>query len=133
MIDIESEVYTRIATGLRTCFPGITVEGYYSKAPSSFPFVSIVEADNYPTPTHLDSSESERYATLMFEVNVYSNRTSTKKSECRAIVTFIDEVMYSLNFTRLMLAPIPNMDNATIYRMTARYRAESDGTKIFRR
>lgn len=133
MIDVEAKVYTPIATALREAFKGIEVSGEYVKAPSEFPFVSIVEADNYTTPAHIDTSEAERFATLMYEINVYSNKTSGKKTECKEIVKLIDKLMYRLNFTRIALAPIPNLDNATIYRMTARYRAETDGTTIYRR
>ena len=133
MIDIEAKVYTPIATALRTAHPGVSVSGEYVKAPSEFPFVSIVEEDNYTTLAHRDGSDSERFATLMYEVNVYSNKGAKKKSECKAIMATIDELMYRMNFTRLSLAPIPNMENASIYRMTARYRAETDGTTIYRR
>lgn len=133
MIDIEAEVYTPIAAALRTAFPGITVQGNYTKSPSGFPFVSIVEEDNYTTLTHLDSGDTEKYATLMYDVNVYSNKTQGRKSECKAILSLIDSMMYAMNFTRIVRSPVPNLDNATIFRMTARYRAESDGTTIFRR
>ena len=133
MIDIEAKVYTPIATALRSNHSGISVSGEYVKAPSEFPFVSIVEADNYTTLAHLDSSDSERFTTLMYEVNVYSNKGAKKKSECKSIMATIDDLMYRMNFTRLSLAPIPNMENASIYRMVARYRAETDGTNIYRR
>jgi hypothetical protein len=80
------------------------------------------------------SSENENHATLMYEVNVYSNKTKGKKTECKEIISLIDKEMTLVGFTRIMLQPIPNMDDATIYRMTARYRAVvSKGKKIFRR
>ena len=131
MIDIEAKVYTPVAAALREAFPGIAVSGEYVKAPSSFPFVSIVEADNYLT--RPDSAEGERYAALMYEINVYSNKSVGKKSECRAVLAAADLLMYSLNFTRLSMTPVPNLEDASIYRMTARYRAETDGTTIYRR
>ena len=46
MIDVENQIYTPIAEALRVQFPGIKVSGEYVKAPSGFPFVSIVEQDN---------------------------------------------------------------------------------------
>ncbi len=46
MIDIEAKIYTPIATALRTAHSGVSVSGEYVKAPSEFPLVSIVEADN---------------------------------------------------------------------------------------
>lgn len=133
MIDVESKVYTPIAVALRDAFSGIFVSGEYVKAPSSFPHVSLVEMDNYTSDDRLDTADEERFSTLMYEVNVYSNKTSGKKSECKKIIGFIDDLMYKMNFKRLSLAPIPNMDDATIYRMTARYRVETDGKNFYRR
>lgn len=47
---------------------------------------------------------------------------------------FIDEILMELNFTRTMLEPVPNQDNATIYRMLGRYRAVISKEKtIYRR
>lgn len=133
MIEVESKIYTPIAAALREAVPGISIAGEYVKAPSSFPHVSIEERDNYTSTAELDSSDKERFSTLMYEVNVYSNKTSGKKSECRKIIGIIDDLMYRMNFTRLSLSPIPNLDDATIYRMTARYGAKTDGNNFYRR
>ena len=133
MIDVESKVYTPIAVALRDAFSGIFVSGEYVKAPSSFPHVSLVEMDNYTSADRLDTADEERFSTLMYEVNVYSKKTYGKKSECKKIIGFIDDLMYKMNFKRLSLAPVPNMDDATIYRMTARYRVETDGENFYRR
>lgn len=133
MIDVESQIYTPIAEALRGAFPGISVSGEYVPAPSKFPYVSIVEQDNYTTEAHMDSSEQERFTTLMYEVNVYSNKSPGKKSVCRSVMNTIDKLMYGMNFRRISLSPVPNMENATIYRLVARYRAETDGTNLYRR
>lgn len=133
MIDIERQVYTPIAEALRKQFKGITVSGEYVNAPSKFPYVSIIEQDNYTTTSHLDSGDEERFATVMYEVNVYSDKSGSKKSVCREIMGFIDKMLYARNFTRISLSPIPNLENGTIYRLNARYRAETDGKNIYRR
>ena len=133
MIDVENQIYTPIAEALRVQFPGIKVSGEYVKAPSGFPFVSIVEQDNYPTVEHMTTSETEQFATLMYEVNVYSNKSGYKKSEAREIMGEIDKMFIGMNFKRLSLNPVPNMENATIYRLTARYRAETDGETFYRK
>lgn len=132
LIDIENQVFTPIAQAVRGQFAGAFVTGEYVKAPAKFPHISIVESDNYMTARRLDSGNAEKYSTLMYEVNVYSNKTSGKKSECRAIMALIDGMMYGFNFTRLSMTPVPNLEDATIYRITARYRAETDGEKIYR-
>lgn len=133
MIDVESQIYTPIADALRVAFPGISVSGEYVQAPSKFPHVSIVEQDNYLTERHMDSSDRERFATLMYEVNVYSNKSPGKKSVCRNVMSKIDQMMYERNFMRVSLTPVPNIENATIYRLTARYQAETDGTNLYRK
>ena len=131
MIDIENEIYGSIAQALTKAYPKVTSTSEYVAAPSSFPHVSIVEQD-MPT-ERMDSSDAERFAALMYEVNVYSNKSPGKKAECREIMSFIDKMMYARNFRRISLSPIPNLENATIYRLVARYRAETDGTKLYRR
>lgn len=133
MIDIEKMVYTPIAEALRERFKGIEVSGAYVNAPAKFPYVSIVEQDNYMSVNRLDSSDSEKFATVMYEVNVYSNKSASKRDVCREIMGVIDEMLYKRNFIRLSMSPVPNMENGTIYRLVARYRAETDGETIYRK
>lgn len=133
MIDVENQIYTPIAEALREQFPSILVSGEYVNAPSRFPYVSLVEQDNYTTESHMDSRDTERFATLMYEVNVYSDKAGEKKSVCRKIMKFVDVLMYSKNFRRISLSPVPNLENATIYRLVARYKAETDGMNLYRR
>ena len=129
MVDIQAELFSKITTALREKFPGISVGDEEINAPSSFPYVSIAEQDNYSVAEHMDTS-SRDMATVMYEVNVYSNRAASKKQECRKIINFIDNALRAMNFTRLSMTPVPN---GTIYRMTGRYRAETDGENLFRR
>lgn len=131
MIDCENEVYTRNARVLREKFPGINLAGEYVKAPSSFPHVSITQSDNSAVSERMTGSAE--MTQVMFEINVYSNKTDGKKTECKAIMKVIDDVMFRMNFKRLALTPVPNLEDATIYRMVARYRAMTDGQYFYRR
>lgn len=133
MIDCENEVYTRLAKVLREKFPKIDIASEYVKSPSSFPHVSITQSDSY-VPTELqDSGMKENMAVVMFEINVYSNKTEGKKTECKKIVKTIDDELYSMNFRRTAMTPVPNLEDATIYRITARYRVATDGKYFYRR
>ena len=133
MIDIENEVFNTVATEVRTKYPDIYMVGEYVKTPPKFPCVSLVEMDNQSYQSTEDSGSSENHAVLMYEVNVYSNKTVGKKSECKAIATLIDERMLALGFARTMLQPIPNLDDATIYRMVSRYSAIISKNKVIYR
>ena len=131
MIDIENTIYSPIRTALVNQFEGIFVTSEPTATTAKFPAVSIVQQDNYMSINKLDNSGRERYATVMFQVDVYSNKASGKKSQCKEIMSFIDDMMFALNFTRLSLTPIP-MENLGYYRLSARYRAETDGDTMYR-
>ena len=134
MIDCENEIFSKIAESVRKAYPSVFISGEYIKTPSKFPFVSLIEMSNTTYDRTQSSGSLENHASLMYEVNVYSNKTSGKKSECKAIATLIDNELAALGFSRTMLQPIPNMDDATIYRMTGRYTAViSKEKKLYRR
>lgn len=102
-------------------------------SPSKFPFVCIEETDNYSYLSTRDTGSNENHATVVFEVNAYSNRAAKRKSECKAIIAAVDEIMIGLGFTRNTKTPI-NLDDATKYRIFARYTAVVSKTNtIYRR
>ena len=134
MINIENEIFNDVAMVVRGKYPNVNMTGEYVKSPSSFPHVSLVEMDNSVLTSTQTSTEYENHATLMYEANVYSNKNTGKKTECKEIMATWDERMLANGFTRTMLQPIPNMDDATIYRITARYTAIISKDKmIYRR
>ena len=134
MINIENEIFNDVAMVVRGKYPNVNMTGEYVKSPSSFPHVSLVEMDNSVLASTQTSTEYENHATLMYEANVYSNKNTGKKTECKEIMATLDERMLANGFTRTMLQPIPNMDDATIYRITARYTAIISKDKmIYRR
>ena len=134
MIEIETEIFNEVSEKVRAEFPNIFMTGEYVKSPSSFPCVSLVEMDNATFRNSQTTEGQENHAAVMYELNVYSNKTKGKKAECKEIAAFIDDLMMGLNFTRTMLEPVPNQDGATIYRMLGRYRAVVSKNKtIYRR
>lgn len=134
MIDVENEIFNYISEKARERFPYVFMTGEYIKSPPSFPCVSLVEIDNSTLRNNQTTGGEENFAEVMYELNVYSNKTQGKKAECKEIISFIDELMLKHNFTRTMLEPIPNQDGATIYRMLGRYRAVVSKNKtIYRR
>ena len=131
MIDIENKIYSPIRTALVNAYDGIFVTSEPTATSAKFPAVSIVQQDNYMSADKLDNSGAERFATVMFQVDVYSNKASGRKSQCKEIMNVIDTMLFAMNFTRLSLVPIP-MANDGYYRLSARYRAETDGTNLYR-
>jgi hypothetical protein len=133
MIDIENQVYTALVNAIRAEYPNANIKGEYVKSPSTFPCVTIVEIDN-SVYEKTSSNTLENHADVTYEVNIYSNKKSGKKSECKAIAKIIDSEFATLGFSRTMLQPFSNVEDATIYRILGRYRAvvSTDHT-IYRR
>ena len=130
MIDIETEVFSTVSEKVREQYP----TGEYVKSPSSFPCVSLIEVDNQIYRNTRTTECIENHAQVVYEVNVYSNRTKGKKAECKEILGFVDKQLEALGFTRTLMTPVPNEVDATVYRMVARYRAiVSKENVIYRR
>ena len=134
MIDVEADIFNEVSQRVRDKYPGIFMTGEYVRSPSSFPCVSLIEVDNSTLRDTQTNEGKENHVVVMYELNVYSNKTKGKKAECKEIIGFIDEILMGLNFTRVMMEPIPNQDDVTVYRMLGRYRAViSKNNEIFRR
>ena len=125
MIDLENDIFTAVATALRTAHSGIFVTGEYVPVPPKFPAVSIVEADNRVV-EGLRTLNIENAARVMYECNVYSNKANGKKSEAKAIANTLDTAFASIGFTRTLKNQVPNFNDATIYRIVCRYEAIID-------
>ena len=128
MINIEEDVFDYIANSLEKEFSEVTV-GDETRTPASFPFVSVVEADNDAYVKTKDSGSLENHAVLMYEVNVYSNKTVGKKSECKDIFSYIDELFQKIGFVRTGKSTI-SINDATGYRLVGRYKAVASKEKI---
>lgn len=134
MVDIEKEIFTDIATELRNKYgEKFTVYGETVLAPSEFPCACIEESDNYAHTQTQDSGGNENHADLVYDINIYSNKRSGKKAECKEILAVIDGYFTAVGFARITKNPI-SLDDATKYRLFARYAAvaSKDGT-IYRR
>lgn len=124
MISPENPLFTMVAKATRDAFPGVFVTGEYVSQPPAFPAVHIEEFDNFPVRSTQTNVSLENTVQVVYEVNVYSNLTGRKKAQCKAIAAFIDSKFMELGFTRILLKPVQNMNDATIYRMYGRYRGE---------
>lgn len=133
MIDIENEVFDKIYDCLVERFDGINVTSDYVAMPQTFPCASIYEADNFAYEKSQDSASNENHVKVMYEVYVFSNKRSGRKTECKEIFEVIDGQMLQFGFTRVSKKPLPRDDGA-MYQLIGRYEAVvSKNKQIFRR
>lgn len=133
MIDIEADVFDGLYTFLGEKAPEAFLSGDTVRAPSDFPCVTLEEADNYAVVATQDSASNENHVSVMYEANIYSNRASERKSECRRIAGLVDQYFAGLGFTRTSMNPIKDSEDR-YYRIVLRYTAKvSAGHIIYRR
>jgi hypothetical protein len=129
MIDVESVVFQKCADAFRAAYPNGFIAGEYVSQPPKFPAVMVVEMDNNVDERAMDNGNIENAVNVMYQVDVYSNLNKGKKAQTKAIIALIDEVLAQYRFIRTFCNPIQNMNDATIYRMTARYRRRITDTE----
>ena len=129
---IENEVFTKVRSAVITAHGNdIYITSEYTPKPPKFPCVYLYEADNFNA--GFDSDNTEVITGVTYTVEVYSNKQNGKKSEAKSIMSTVDTTMTKLGFTRTMMQQIPNLSDATIFRLTARYTASVIDNVIYRR
>lgn len=126
MIDFLNEIFTAVAKDVRKAHSGTTVTGEYTRKPSKFPCVTLDEIDNVIVEALEDSSGKEKFAGLGYRLQVFSNKTSGKKAEARAIFATADARLRSLGLRRKTYTSTPEIYDSTIYSVTATYEAVAD-------
>lgn len=123
MIDIQNEVFTKVATAVRAKHEGASVTGEYTRKPSTFPTVTLDEIENVTVATLVDSSDHEKFSGVGYRLQVFSNKVGGKKAEARAIFATADKELCGLGFRRVTYSVTPEIYDSTIYSVTATYEA----------
>lgn len=124
MIDKSNEIFNAVATDLRSTYSGIKVVGEYVATPTVFPTVTLDEIQNIPT--HLDSSSENKFAEVLYRVQVFSNSPEGKRAQARSIYGAVDAKMQSLGLLAVSFTTTPAIYNSEIYSITATYRGVID-------
>jgi hypothetical protein len=123
MIDLNSTVFTNVATVVRDNHAGATVIGEYVRKPSKFPTVTLDEISNVMVDSLEDSSNEEKFAGVTYRLQVFSNKQNGKKAEAREIFATADAEMRRMGFRRVTYSTTPEIYKSTVYEITATYEA----------
>lgn len=129
MIDVEADVFDYVYEAVSPLVPAGCFKSVYVPNPSKFPFATLMEMDNITDVKNRSTARDEDFAIITYEANVYA----MDKFDCREVMGALDKAMVDLGFTRLSMSFIPNLADSTIFRITARYRAEADQNKTIYR
>jgi hypothetical protein len=119
MIDYSNEIFNAVATDLRSTYEGIKVVGEYVSSPSLFPTVTIDEISNIPA--HLDSSAENKYAEVIYRVQVFCNGIG-KRAKAREIYGNMARKLSLLGLVGMTYTTTPAIYNSEIYCITGTFR-----------
>lgn len=133
MIDIENEIIDALITAIHTVDSTALVcsEAYlYETGDDTFPCVTVREVSNVTYKGSLTQALSENHVVVAYDVNVYSNKSSGRKEECKKLLKSVDNYLIGHNFKRLSTGDLSYLCNSSVTRFVARYEAivGSDGT-----
>ena len=131
MIDKSNEIFNVVATDLRSAYSGIKVVGEYVSTPTTFPTVTLDEIQNIPA--HLDSNSANKFAEVLYRVQVFSNSQDGKRAEARSIYGTLDAKMQELGLLAVSFSTTPAIYNSEIYSITATYRGVIDRNGVIYR
>lgn len=126
MNDYENEIFTDVATEVRSKHPGAVVKGEYVRSPAEFPMAAVSEVENVMVDELMDSSHKEEYSGLAYRLQVFSNKVGGKKAEAKAIFKTANKVICGMGFRRITYSTTPEIYDSTIYSITATYEAIVD-------
>ena len=124
MIDKSNEIFNAVAADLRSIYPGIKVVGEYVSTPTVFPTVTLDEIQNVPV--HLDSSSENKFAEVLYRVQIFSNTQDGKRAQARSIYGAVDAKLQVLGLFAVSFSTTPSIYNSEIYSITATYRGVID-------
>lgn len=121
-IDISADVFDAVYRAVVAKHGMVFGSSETVDAPPSFPAFSLVcVMDTYALDTQ-DSSGRERFTTLLYEANAYSDREQGASEEAKAILDTVCDAMVGLGFTRSYRNEAYN-ENPAIKRHLARFSA----------
>ena len=134
MIDIEVDIFDKVARAVMDEFPEAFCSSVHVQAPASFPAVFVREISNVTATDRLDSDQREKASFVSYQVDVYSNLRLGARTQAKKISQLVDGLLVSMNFNRTYSAPTENPADSEVYRITMRYTALVDeSNRIYRR
>lgn len=115
MIDISNVVYTRLKIAIsKICENSGTT--YLDSSPS-FPFLSVIQEDNFVIDQDMENSENAVMSVIKLE-----SYSSISMTEAKKIISFADDEMRRMGYVR-KFGPkeITNVSDIKIKRVIARY------------
>lgn len=133
-IDPETTIYNLVKDACITVDSKIDSElRVLSKPPTTtakYPFVLVYMIDSHEPSDLRDSSQEQKFADVIFQVDVYSVKGGGK-TECKKFMKVIDPVFRQLNFRKQAQVVSFEGTKGEMTHYTTTYRGLSDGDTFY--
>ena len=120
MIDVENLVIDTVINGVQAVYANLSVTQGFNEEMAVFPCIVVRETNNAPV-QRMDTDDcAENFSRLTYQVDVYSDKKDTARSQCRELLNLVDGIMQGMKFRRINMSEPLNV-NRTIFRQYARY------------
>lgn len=126
MIDIYDRVFAYIYEAVKKLNAEAEVYDAFTQIPAKFPCVTVQELNNTTTASIIGTRNKEKFARISYQIDVFSNANTGRRRECTELMGAISDALVMLNFQRVSMNPVPNYNDADIYRITARFEVIAD-------
>ena len=122
MIDVENLVFDTVFNGVRAVYSDMNVTKGYIEEIAKFPCIVVRETNNVPVQRMNTDDCAENYTQITYQIDVYSDKQGTARSECRTMMNLVDGIMQGMKFRRTHMNEPLNIKR-TVFRQYARYTA----------
>ena len=124
MIGLEIEGMARAR--VRGKLPAsVTLRDTYQPSSAKFPLVTMEVTDHAVNEDTVDSGDMENHAVIDLTAEIFTAGNG-KKTQAWDLINTVDKELRDMGFVRKSCRPTPNFADATVYRLTAHYRAVVD-------
>lgn len=122
MTDIEAKIFNDIYDAVTAQYPSADFATHYVNQPSCFPHIQVWDESNTVSRRGMNLSGDECFSNIVFHLELFDNMLDGEgKENVDSILAIIDPVMRLNGFRRTYNAPVPNFDDASVYRRVVRY------------
>jgi hypothetical protein len=122
MIDVENLVFDTVFNGVRNVYADLEVTKGFVEETATFPCIVVRETNNVPVQNMNTDDCAENYTRVTYQIDIYSDRAGTARSENRELMKLVDDIMQGMKFYRTYMSEPLNIKR-TIFRQYARYTA----------
>lgn len=122
MIDVSNLVVKAVKECLKNDYPQFGVYSSYLDVIEKENAVTVLETNNYIDRSTMDSCGAEHHAFVVYDINVYTDKTGAGRELAKEVFTTINDTLVSMNFVRTFKSEIPNKDRMK-FRITGRFEA----------